>query len=102
MNTSTIKAERKIALPTRYPALTMTSALSQVMVTLSQPVSPSVVARILMTQKRRVTSGTLIVPKAEWQGFKWKEFIGRLFRLTQPVGDKVASIGAWDWWRNDS
>src|SRR5262245_51012323 len=29
MTTSTIKAERKIALPTRYPLLTMTSALSQ-------------------------------------------------------------------------
>ena len=58
--TSTIKTERKIALPTRYPALTMTSALSQVMVTVSPPVSPSVVARILMIQKPRVTSGTLL------------------------------------------
>src|SRR6478609_4481325 len=60
MTTSTIKAERKIALPTRYPALTMTSALSQVMVTVSPPVSPRVVARILMTQKPSVTSGTLV------------------------------------------
>src|SRR6476620_102935 len=60
MTTSTIKAERKIALPTRYPALTMTSALSQVMVTVSPPVSPRVVARILMTQKPSVTFGTLV------------------------------------------
>ena len=58
--TSTIKTERKIALPTRYPLLTMTSALSQVMVTVSPAVSPSVVARNLITQKPRVTSGTLL------------------------------------------
>ena len=38
----------------------MTSALSQVMVTVSPPVSPSVVARILMIQKPSVTSGTLV------------------------------------------
>ena len=57
-HTNTIKAGRKIALPTRYPALTITSALSQVMVTASPPVSPSVVARILTIQKRSVTCGT--------------------------------------------
>jgi hypothetical protein len=60
MTTSTIRAERKIALPTRYPALTTTSALSQDIVTLSPPVSPSVVARILMIQKPSVTSGTFV------------------------------------------
>src|SRR6476619_8138857 len=60
MTTSTIKIERKIALPTRYPLLTMTSALSQVMVSVSPPVSPRVVARILMIQKPSVTAGTLL------------------------------------------
>src|SRR4029450_2436355 len=59
MTRSAIKAERKIALPIKYPELASTSALSQVMVTLSPPVSPSVVARILMIQKPSVTSGTL-------------------------------------------
>ena len=60
MATSKISAERKIAHPMRYPLLTMTSALSQVMVTVSPAVSPSVVARILIIQKPRVTSGTLL------------------------------------------
>ena len=40
--------------------LTIMSALSQVMVTLSPPVSPKVVARILMIQKPSVTAGTLV------------------------------------------
>ena len=65
MPTSTIKTERKIALPTRYPELTTTSALSQVMVTVSPAVSPRVVARILMIQKPSVTSGTLLACGSE-------------------------------------
>src|SRR5262249_8974674 len=60
MTTRTTKAERKIALPMRHPELTMTSASSQVMVTLSPPVSPKVVARTLMIQKPSVTAGTLL------------------------------------------
>src|SRR5215470_9581868 len=60
MTTSATKADRKIALPIRYPPFTISSALSQLMVTASPPVSPSVVARILIIQNPKVTSGTLL------------------------------------------
>ena len=50
--TSTMSNDRKIAVPARYPSFI-------VIVTVSPPVSPSVVARILITQKPRVTAGTL-------------------------------------------
>src|SRR3954470_25061217 len=47
------KMAAKMAVPTRYPRFID-------MVTVSPPVSPSVVAAILMIQKASVTSGTLL------------------------------------------
>ena len=44
---------RKRIVPAKYPQL-------RVIVTVSPPVSPSVVAAILMIQKLRVTAGTLL------------------------------------------
>src|SRR5258706_11347040 len=51
--TSSTKAAKKSAVPAKYPQLS-------VMVTVSPPVSPNVVAAILMIQKASVTSGTLL------------------------------------------
>src|SRR5712671_3607665 len=51
--TSSTNAARKSAVPAKYPQL-------RVIVTVSPPVSPSVVAAILMIQKAKVTSGTLL------------------------------------------
>src|SRR5437588_6159422 len=51
-----------MAVPMRYPLATGWAVVSpsQLMVTLSPPVSPSVVARILMIQKPSVIAGTLV------------------------------------------
>src|SRR6476620_6534070 len=56
-----IKMTPKIPVPIRYPVPFASDVVSPShdMVTASPPVSPSVVARILTTQKRNVTSGTL-------------------------------------------
>src|ERR1700704_567684 len=53
--TSSTRAARNSTVPARYPQF-------NVMVTESPPVSPSVVAAILMIQKPSVTSGTLLRP----------------------------------------
>src|SRR6185437_5938220 len=85
MPTSTTKTERKIALPTRYPLLTMTSALSQVMVSVSPPVSPRVVARILMIQKPSVTAGTLLATCSNLLGISPPKGIPtQVFRRAEP------------------
>src|SRR5258706_15854097 len=55
----------KMAVPTRYPKF-------MDMETASPPVSPSVVAAIFIIQKRRVTSGTLLI-------LKCSIFIGGIF-----------------------
>src|SRR5438128_958672 len=63
--TSIASRAPKIAVPTRYPfspdlpAAAVVSP-SQVIDTVSPPVSPSVVQRILMIQKPSVTAGTLV------------------------------------------
>ena len=51
--TSTASAARKIAVPVRYPRFIVID-------TVSPPVSPRVVAAILMIQKPSVTAGTLL------------------------------------------
>src|SRR3979490_2735125 len=96
MPTSTIKAERKITLPTRYPVLTMTSALSQVMVTVSPPVSPRVVARILMIQNPRMTSGTLLAGCSAIRAIS--DFLDqwRLNRITHGIAWNVGADVATD------
>src|ERR1700742_3244620 len=60
--TNPTRSTPKIAVPIRYPLGTGCSVVSpsHVIVTVSPPVSPSVVARILMIQKPSVTAGTLL------------------------------------------
>src|SRR5262245_27447081 len=72
--------------------LTMTSALSQVMVTASPAVSPSVVARILMIQKPSVTSGTLVAPNSERLCFVGRLFISPLYQRAPKPGRRQGSV----------
>src|ERR1700739_181900 len=58
--TSATSAPPKIVTPIRYPQFSSVSAWKMVIVTVSPPGSPNVVAKILMTQKPRVTAGTLV------------------------------------------
>src|SRR6476661_6007274 len=63
----------------------MTSALSQVMVSVSPPVSPRVVARILMIQKPSVTAGTLLATCSNLLGISPPKGIPtQVFRRAEP------------------
>src|ERR1700730_9655720 len=77
--TASTKTPINIALLTAYPQFS-------VMETASPPVSPSVVAIILTTQKPNVTAGTLLMPSSI--------FMDILQKRWPPRGDPAIDVGS--------
>src|SRR3984893_2638602 len=87
--TSTTRAAKKRAVPSRYPQFS-------VMVMVSPAVSPNVVAAILMTQKESVTSGTFLNALGMTFVFQLDKPLVQLFANPLASGPRGESLTATD------